>query len=193
MKYINRIRENFKPMPFFTARDVKIVLSEYKISAGYARALLKNLVKKGEIKRLAKGVYTFHDDVLVSGFAFYPFYYGLQEALSLWNLWEQETNPVIITPRKVRQGMRPVLGARVFVRRIRRKMFFGFESIKYYEWWIPVSDPEKTLIDFVYFKEPLYDEVLREIKKVLRKDVLNSYLKRCPAYLNKRVLNLVKK
>ncbi|MDP2973443.1 MAG: hypothetical protein Q8N60_00180, partial [Candidatus Diapherotrites archaeon] len=78
-------------------------------------------------------------------------------------------------------------GANVLVRRINRKMFFGFDLIKYYEHWLPVSDIEKTLVDFFYFKEPLSKETLEEIKQKLEKKKLNQYLKKCSPALGKKI------
>lgn len=168
--------------------DVKKLLAKKKITITYTYTLMNHLIKKGEIKKITKGVYTYRDELEIVGFAFPPFYYGLQEALSLRNLWEQETNPVVITPRKVRNGVRKFLGNNYVIRRIDRKMFFGFEMIKYYDFWIPVSDVEKTLIDFVYFKQNLPKETIIQIKQRLRKNVLTKYLKRVPKWVKKRVL-----
>ncbi len=191
MKYMKKFREHFSKVPIFTTKDARLFLSESGASREYCYLLLINLKAKGEIKRLKNGIYSFHDDPTMAGFAFLPSYHGLQDALSMLDLWDQETNTIIITPRKVRSGMRAAFGEKLFVRRINRKMFFGFESIKYFDHWIQISDVEKTLIDFVYFEEPLQKEVLEEIKKRLDKKKLIKYLKRCSPWLKKRVKNLI--
>ncbi len=191
MKHIELVRTHFKKTPVFTLRDVAIFIGK-KASRNYLQVLLHNLVKSGELKRIAKGHYTFHEEMQVVGFAFQPFYYGLQDALSLLNLWEQETNPIVITPRKVRKGLRTFLGNNYLVRTIDRNMFFGFEMAKYFDFWIPVSTPEKTLIDFVYFKEPLSRGVLKELKKNVDKKKLNEFLKRTSPYTRKKVEALLK-
>jgi len=191
MRYIKELREHFKNRVVFTISDLKIFLKPKGISRGYLHLLLHNLISKGEIKRITKGVYTFRDEIEVVGFASEPFYYGLQEALSLKNLWEQETNPVVITPRKVRSGIKNFEGKNYVVKRINRKMFFGFEWFKYEDFWIPVSDAEKTLIDFIYFKESLDMETLKEIKRRLDEKRLRAYLKRSPKWVNKRVIDML--
>ena len=190
MKYIQFVRQHFKEQPIFSITDLRRFLAKKGISRGYSTLLIYNLLQKGEINRIAKGFYSFQSDVLVSGFAFSPFYYGLQEALSLRNLWEQETNPVIITPKKVRPGLRKIMGANILVRRIGRKMFFGFDLVKYYGTWLPVSDAEKTLIDFVYFKEHLPNSALNELKAQIDRKRLNRYLKRCSPKIRKKVKDL---
>jgi len=193
MKYLKELRARFKDSVAFTISDLRIFLKNKRISTGYLHLLIHNLLTKGEIKRITRGVFTFRDEIQTVGFGFSPFYYGLQEALSLRNIWEQETNPVVITPRHVRVGLRSFGGRNYLVRRISRRMFFGFEMLRYYDFWIPVSDVEKTLIDFAYFREPLGAGALREIKVRLRKEVLSEYLKRCPKLVAKRVLELLRK
>lgn len=187
MKYSKEFREHFKLVPAFSARDVRLFLAKKGISRQYAYLLLHNAIASGEVKRITKGVYSFKEEVQVVGFAFQPYYYGLQDALSFHDLWEQETNPVVITPRKVRPGMRTFLGNNYLVKRIDRSMFFGFQTIKYSDFWIRVSDVEKTLVDFAYFKQPLGKPVLKEIRSRLRKPVLQEYLKRSPPRVRKKI------
>ncbi len=180
MKVLKLIRERFLQKPVFTIFEVKKYTS-------HASQLLNYLLKKREIVRITKGYYTFHKDVMVVGNAYAPYYYGLYEALSLYNLTDQETNPIVITPRKVRTGIRTFLGRNYVVKRIKREMFFGYTTLKYYDFYIYVSDYEKTLIDFFYFKEKLEGWELEELINVIDKEKLKEYLKRCPGWLVKRV------
>ena len=192
MKYMGRFREHFSDTPAFTARDVKLFLSQLGAGKGYPYLLLTNLLRRGEIRKLKRGVYTFGNDPMLASFAYSPSYHGLQDALSLLDLWDQETNAVVITPAKVRGGMKEILGGRVMVRRVSRKMFFGFEAIRYFDYWLQVSDVEKTLIDFVYFREPLQEAVLEEIRRRIDRRKLEEYLKRCPGGVRKKVRLLMR-
>lgn len=187
MKYLKKFKDHFKKVPIFSTRDARLFLSRLGASKEYCYLLLINLEKNGKIKRLKKGKYSFHDDPTLASFAISPSYHGLQDALSLLDLWDQETNTVLITPRMLRNGMRKGFGGKILIRRINRKMFFGFESIRYFEYWIQVSDAEKTLIDFIYFKEPLQKEVLEKIKKKIDKKKLKEYLKKCPNWVRKKI------
>ena len=180
MKYVGAVREHFSKQPVFSVRNLSIFLSKKRISKAYSYLLLHNLLKRGEIVRVSRGIYSFKKDPVHWGFAFPPFYYGLQEALSLRNLWEQEGIPVIISPRKVRPGIREINGANILVRRIKRKAFFGFEMIKHYGSFIPVSDAEKTLLDFFYFKEPLPENALEELLNKADNKKLRTYLQKYP-------------
>jgi predicted transcriptional regulator of viral defense system len=149
------------------------------------------MIHNGELKRITKGVYTMNDDITVIGFAFRPFYYGLENALTIRKLWEQGVNPVVVTPRNVRPGARKFGGSNYRVFHINNRMFFGYNLIRYYDFWIPVSDYEKTLIDFVYFKHHLRKDVLIAIKGRLNNKRLRSYLKLCSPALRKRVLEML--
>lgn len=185
--YIDKLREFFKATPIFRARDVEILTG----SRGYAHLILHKLSEKGEVKRVVKGWYSLHDDPVVAVFCFKPAYIGLQEALSLHDLWEQETNVVIVSTRRVRTGVRKVLDSNVVIHRISVEHFFGFEYLKYGELFIPVSDIEKTLIDLVYFNEVPGEEVLNEIRRRMDGHRLNLYLRRFEPKLRQRVLKLI--
>jgi len=187
MTNTSELRKRFSNEPAFSSRDIKTFFAKRGLSQEYQNLMTHNLVASGKLFRIGKGIYTFREEMQAVGFAYSPFYYGLQDALSLRNLWEQETTPVVITPRKVRTGVRTFLGNNYTVRKIARRMFFGFELVKYGGFWVPVSDVEKTLIDLVYFRQPLSDELVREMKKSIRKSTMDDYLKRAPAGLARRV------
>ena len=193
MKYLNKIREALsgEDFPTFKIKDLKILLASYGANGGYAYTLLHNMASKGEIRRITRGIYTFHDDVRVAGFAFAPFYYGLEDALAIKGFWEQGANPVIITPRKTRTGPRVFNGRNYMVHRIDKKHFFGFELLKYGGFWIPVSDNEKTLIDFLYFRHYLRADVLHELRKASDPRKIKGYLKMYDARFSQKVLGML--
>ncbi|MFH1442718.1 MAG: hypothetical protein ABIG96_01675 [Candidatus Micrarchaeota archaeon] len=189
MKYISIIRERLRKEPAFTRGDMKRLFP--KISSNYLNLLIHTLLKKKEIFRISRGIYTFHDDAQVVGFGFRPFYYGCQEALSIRGIWEQETNPVIVTPRKVRAGMRHFEGGNYLVKRISRSMFFGFDLVRIGNYWVSASDLEKTLIDMVYFRQHIPREVLMEMRGKLSVGKMDSYLQRCPARVASKVRRML--
>ena len=191
IKYLNEFKEHFKGRISFSIKEVEIFLRQYGAGKSYARVMLHNLEKKREIKRLKRGYYSFEENLDTVGFLFEPFYYGLQDALSLQGLWEQETNPVIITTRKVRTGLRGILGRNVWVRHIKRSMFFGYEPKRVGNLFLPVSDIEKTLIDFVYFKLNLPDDVLKKMIKRIDRKKMDEYLENTNKYTMARVNRLL--
>jgi len=187
MKFTDELKKRFEGEPAFTSRDIRMFFAEHGLSSGYQNLMVHNLLKQGRLFRITRGAYTFRDEAQAVGFAFPPFYYGLQDALSLRNIWEQETVPVVITARKVRSGRRIFSGSNYIVRHISRKMLFGYGLVKYGDFWVPVSDAEKTIIDLVYFRQPIGKELVQTLRSIMRKDVMDRYLLRISSRLAKRV------
>ncbi len=192
MKYIKYVREHFKDpkFPVFTLYDLRTALRLEGISDAYLKRLVNSLMKKEEITRITRGVYTFHDDVTVAGFAYRPFYYGMEDALSIRGLSEQGTNPYIMTTKNVRTGVRTFKGRNYVIRRIPERMFFGYELLQYYNFWIPVSDVEKSFIDMLYFEKNIRDELLAEIIPKISMSKLRDYLKGYDKSFSKKVIRL---
>ncbi len=194
MKYIEYVREHFNDpgFPVFRFSDLRTALKSRKISDTYLKRLINYMTANGEIKRITKGAYTLHDEITVVGFAFQPFYYGLENALTIRKLWEQGTNPIVVTPKLVRVGVRKFGGSNYVVQRICRRLFFGYELVKYYDFWIPVSDAEKTLLDFIYFKHYLRGDVLEELKHKIKMEKVAAYLENYPKKFEKELLKTLK-
>jgi len=184
--YLDRVEEFFKKSKVVDFKSIERIVGTKK-KANYAKLLISNLLKKGKIKKISKGIYSMHDENSLAVFAFKPAYLGLQSALSYLGIWEQETIPIIVTTKKVRRGVRRAIGANVLIRNIDEKYFFGYSFVKEGELYLPYSDLEKTFIDMVVFNQRLDKEILRAIKKRLDKKKLGNYLKRYNPILRKRV------
>jgi len=181
-KYLDEIEDILRKSPVVNLSSITRMMRSKKKIKQYQKHVLRNKLRKGKIKRLTKGCYTMHDNPSLAVFCFKPSYLGLQDALSLHELWEQETIPVILTAATVRQGIRDVLGTNVLIRRIDRKYLFGFDYYKQGETYLPYSDIEKTFIDMVYFKQPISSEAMKNIAKRIDAGKLKLYLR---TYSNK--------
>jgi len=191
MGYGKLLSDAFSPLPSFTIADARKLLP--KASAGYVSLMLHNLQKTGKIHRISRGVYSYSDDATVAGFGYRPFYLGLQDAMSIHGIWEQETNPVVITPRKVRYGIRKYSGGNYTIHRISRKMFFGYTTMKYSGFFVPVSTIEKTFIDMVHFRQNIPTDALMEFLKRINRKELKLLLGKCPKSLARKILLELKK
>ena len=187
MKVVNKVREYLKKTPVASVDSISRIVG----SKNYAYLLLNHLVKKGEVFRITKGYYSIESDPTLLVLCIKPSYLGLEDALSFHNLWEQETIPVIITPRKVRQGKRKVLKHNVLIRRILPKYFFGWDLMKYGNFLVPVSDVEKTLIDLVYFGKRIDKNLARRFKEKIDKGKLTSYLRKYPRNVRSKVTKML--
>ena len=165
--------DRFRSWPVFTFKDVEKVVGK-----SYAKLAIHNHLRSGKIIKMGKGVYSFHKDPVLAVFAYKPSYLGLEFALTFYDLWEQESIPVIITSRRVRVGIRQVSGENVLIRRIKPSGMFGYEVKQYYDFYIPISNFEKTLVDFIYYREPIPKTAFRAIYKRCDLDLVRGYLKR---------------
>lgn len=193
IKYIKEIRRFLKENPVVDLNSIKKFIQ--KKDKRYVYLLISNLLKQGEIKKITKGYYSTYDDPSLIVFCFKPSYLGLQNALSFHNLWEQETNPIVITSCNIRTGLRKVFGKNAIVKRMNPKYMFGFEYYKYSledrEIYLPYSDIEKTFIDLIHFKIPLDEEVIHEFRKKIDVKKLRNYLKVYPRRTKKRVIKVL--
>lgn len=192
-KYLKTIEDLFSKSPVVSYASIERVINYKKKTKAYVKRFINELLKKGKVKRLTKGYYTTTDNSSLLVFCFQPAYLGLQDALSFHNLWEQETIPVIITTKKIRQGTRKVFGNNVLIRRIGKKYVFGIEHYQEGKIAFPYSDIEKTFIDMIYFNEKINKETLEEFKKRLNKKKLKLYLKKYPKIFWSKIEGILKK
>ena len=192
MKYLNEFRKAFsgEASPVFRISEAKTFLKLRGAHRAYVYTMIHNLIVNKEIIRITRGVYTFHtEEATVAGFAFSPFYYGLENALTIHRLWDQMTNPVILTTRKVRIGVRQFAGRNYVVRRVNEEFLFGYEIINYSGVWVPVSDVEKTLLDMIYFHHNLDEETLNLVLKKIDIKKFLEYLGRVEHHMNRGMMN----
>lgn len=188
IKFIQKIRNYIKKVPIFNSRDIERIIKD----KNYTHLILHKLEKREEIFRVKRGYYSVFRDPIFSVFCFKPAYLGLYEALSLYNFWEQETNVIIITSRKVRTGTRKIFDSNVIIKKINPELMFGIDYLKYDNFYLPVSDFEKTLLDFFYFREYLPKDVLKKIKSKIDNKKIKQYLKKYSPEFRLRFLNTVK-
>ncbi|MCL4380912.1 hypothetical protein M1141_01405 [Candidatus Marsarchaeota archaeon] len=191
MKYMQKVISTFKgpDYPVFTINSMRILLKKEKIGKAYLYLLLHNMFKKRLITRITNGIYTFHDDAVVAGFAFEPFYYGLECALWLRGISGHGTNYIIMTSRNIRSGLRSFKKRNYIVHRINNKYMFGYELLNYGDFWIPVADIEKTFIDMVYYKHVIRDELAYAIAKQINRKRLKAYAAKYPSGFSAKVAN----
>lgn len=188
--HLEKIKTLFDKSPVVDFKSLERIIGKTK-NSNYAKLFVHNLLKKGEIKKIGKGIYTKHDEISLVVFSFKPAYLGLQSALSHHKIWEQETIPVIVTTRKVRRGVRNLMGKNVLLRNINQKYFFGLDYMEEGNFYLPYSDLEKTFIDMIVFNQKIDEEALKKIKKKINKEKLLKYLKKYPLKIRARLIKLL--
>jgi len=180
---IKKVRDFLQSTPVANMRSISALIGD----KNYAYVAMNHLLKRGEVRRITRGYYTIHDDPSLLVYCLKPAYIGLQDAMSFHNLWEQETSPIVITSRRVRRGIRKVMGHNVLVRRISNEYFFGYEHHRHGNFSLPVSDVEKTFVDMVYFGE-MKKSVVKNFKMRIDHKKLEKYLRRYPINFREKVL-----
>mgnify|MGYP001611310712 FL=1 len=130
--YLRKIRALFEKSPVVDFKSIRRI-----VGTDYAKLLVLNLFKKGEIKKLGKGFYTKHNENSLAVFYYAPAYIGLQSAITFYKLWDQATLPVIITTKKTRRGVRKILDSNILVRNISKRYFFGFKYLQDHNFFLP--------------------------------------------------------
>lgn len=170
---------------------VKELSKDFKISENYARKLLFSLSKKKAIYRIAKGTYVLvSPDMIAKKFVrdvfqmvdqlLKKYYVAYLSAAYLHGAAEQIpfTVQIITTKQKKRMKIR---NTKITFHQTR--YFFGFERIKYGNYYINVSDKEKTIIDCLMRQELCgsLDEVKNIISSLIKdinQDKLLVYVKK---------------
>ena len=141
--------------------------------------------------RIKKGFYTFSRNENVIGFAFRPFYYGMEYALTLRKIWTQQANPVIMTTSKANAGLREVMNSKVIVHRIDSHAYFGFEYLSFSGLFVPVSLPEKILLDFMYFQADIDPSTRQTLIKESNRKVLRNFADRMGSRYSTQIDSLI--
>ncbi len=192
MKYVKAFLKYFQEFPTFTSKDVKLFLRKNGAGSNYYKIFMHNMVKSGKVFSIGRGHYTLQDDPIVAGFAFSPFYYGMETALTHYKLWNYMTPISIVTTKRIRKSSIELLGRNVSVRRIQKKNFFGYSAVYYKDnLYIPMADIEKTLIDSVYFHSRFNKEVYAAMSKRIDRKKLTRYLKHYSSIIKKQVGDLL--
>ncbi|MCD6227066.1 hypothetical protein J7J90_01075 [Candidatus Micrarchaeota archaeon] len=176
-----KIFNKLKKIPVFTLNDFKKV-----VRTTYAKSALSHLVKKKIVFHIIKGRYTVYDDpFIIAPFIYKSSYIGSYSALYYHGLITQiPMNIICITgspPKKIK----------VFDREIRyrhSKYIFGYEMIDYKGLKIPISSPEKAIIDSIGLV-PLH-VILEEINNI-NKDKLWLMAQRMPPPIKRRIAYII--
>jgi predicted transcriptional regulator of viral defense system len=186
-KHVDRIREYLKRTPVASMNSISALIPD----RNYAHVVMNHLLERREVRRITRGYYTVHEEPSLLVYCLRPAYIGLQDAMSFHELWEQETNPVVVTARKVRPGVRRVFEQNVIVRRISPEHFFGYDYLASGDFLLPVSDVEKTFIDIVYFRE-MRKDIAEGFKGRIDREKLGRYLKKYRGGFRRKVVELLR-
>lgn len=163
------------PKGYFTLTDVKKVSS---LSEGSLRVAMSRLVKKGNIYRIFRGIYTVDiAEIDWENFAcetYCPSYISFESALAMQNILSQK--PVHVTLATSNRSKQVIVKDKnIIYHHIKKNLFWGFAKKGSYL----LADPEKSLLDLIYLSLRGYAKFdSEEIDfKFINKKRLDEYLK----------------
>jgi predicted transcriptional regulator of viral defense system len=196
MKAINTLHEALLNRgKIFKKEEILRIFEEYKKlkSNSNHKNIIEYLSKHNYIKRIFLGYYYINSyDEKERGFCNYSdrelifsilnkekvkWYLGLNTAIYEQGKTWQTPNMINVINTRI-SGRRKIVGLNVKFIKIKEDLFFGLKELKTNN-KVPYfySDPAKTYIDMVYFKQ---SKILKRVKNT------QTYLKRYPKWVGKR-------
>lgn len=174
-----------KEMPVFSLSDVSQIVSGKE----YAKKLLRKLKKSKRILRIKRDFYTFHKNpFLIATFLEKPSYISSASSLSYHNLITQIPKDIFCFSEKNNKTIKFL--SKIYF--IKTKYFFGFKYENYLGFKIPVSIPEKAIIDSIgviplsIIEEAIEKINIKTMKNLLKKIKKKSIIKRIGYLLVKK-------
>lgn len=166
--YEAEIIKKFESMPVFSLGDINQIIN----NRTYAKRFLKRMLKEGKLFKIRKNTYTLHKDpFLVSTFLIKPSYISGASALSHHKRITQIPSEVFCATLKNNKSFK--FGEKINF--VHTNYLFGFESVEYEGFRIPIATPEKAIIDsFSVIPISIFEEAFEDIDK----RVMVEYLKR---------------
>ncbi|MDY6773835.1 MAG: hypothetical protein SVS85_01430 [Candidatus Nanohaloarchaea archaeon] len=121
---------------------------------------LSRMTRRGDLERVERGKYTFHEDPMV--YATYverPSYISLWSGLRFYNVTTQQPSKVQVVAPVNREDLEKVDFHR-------SKEMFGFEKRNYSGFEISVAERERLLIDCLYYRDVPVTELVELVEEV---------------------------
>jgi len=186
------LKEKLKDFVTFNLNDIRKVDNRFDLRR------LNEWQKKGYIKKIRRGHYAFssleiNESVLflIANKIYTPSYVSLEMALSYYTLIPEAVYGITsVTSRKTNR-FKTDFGEFIY-RRVKPQLMFGYRLISYRNQNFKIAEPEKAILDYLYFNTNLrttedFDGLRfnsEEFKVQTDKDKLRNYLN---AFGNKRL------
>ena len=192
MKYID-FNNAFKNRLLIDVREVRQIFPDFESRRFY------EWQKKGYIKKLSRLSYIFSDrnineaeNNFIANKLLEPSYISLESALRYYNLIPEVVFlTTSVTTRKTKLLKSPIGDFQY--RKVKEKLFFGYKIINTGQIAYKIADPEKALLDFLYFRSDIKSEgdifELRINEESYREVIDQNKLKQYMEVFNSKALN----
>jgi predicted transcriptional regulator of viral defense system len=192
MKYTELLKNIQNPI--FSIQDIKLM--GYKVISSQ----LSSYAKKGQIVRLKNGLYLIADKkntAVIENIAlkmYEPSYISLEWALSMYGIIPEIVYNVTSITTKATRKFKNGFGLFIY-KTIKRNLFWGYKKEEKNNQMYLIAEPEKALLDYIYFnlskikKTEAIDE-LRLNKSVIR-GLNQTKLKKYQKIFNNKKINKI--
>lgn len=200
MKYIDLYKKLEKSQLYlFSVQDLCCLFPAEKKES--LRQQIHYWKKHNWIRVLKNGVYEIVypekrniPDLFIANKLYNPSYVSLETALSIYNIIPEVAMAVTSVTSKPTREFKNSYGLFTY-RTIKTKAFIGYRIIEENKFKIKIADPEKALVDYIYFK--LYDGQAVNIEDERFESLMLKKLKKARLYnyashLNKRTYKTLK-
>ena len=129
-----------------------------KVDPLFDRRRLVEWQHKNYIRKIRNGFYIFKDEKISEGLLLYtsniiykPSYISLESALSFYNMIPEAVYLINAISTKKTSSFE-TSDASYNYRNIKKELFFGYEIVNVGDYNIKIADPQKTILDYLYFK-----------------------------------------
>ncbi len=153
MKY-QEFKQKFAEYPVILARDVAIGADDPQT----VRNQLLRWQKRGLLAKLKKGIYVINeadrkttmDLRFIANVLYEPSYVSLEYVLSIYGLIPEAVHTITSVTTRKTMRIENALGTFVY-QHVKAGAFRGFRLASHEKWASIVAEPEKALIDYLYF------------------------------------------
>ena len=181
----------------FTLRDFARI---FQISPKNTRALLSYNTRRGNLKRIKRGIYIISDNrpakFEIANYLWKPSYLSFETALSYYGIIPETV--YTITSATTNKNAKEVdfEGQAYQYRKIKKNLFFGYQPIKIRDRVVLIADKEKAFLDYLYLLS-LKNNQLNERMDLSKidKQKLGRYVNYFVKFIRKKsaLINLLKK
>ena len=149
---------------FRQALDSSLIFSLEDINRscpGFSYRQLNRWQQRGKIENVRRGYYRFTDQRLsdymlfaIANRIYSPSYVSLESALNIYNLIPEGVfTTTSVAPKKTARFQTPV--GYFNYRQLSSQLFWGWQTTEFQQQPVRLADPEKSILDYLYFKPHL--------------------------------------
>ena len=152
-----------------------------EVSDNYVNLYLHRLFKKHLIIRIAKNIYTLHNDpFIIASRIVWPSYISCWSSLNFHNFTNQVPHSIFVVIPYYRKAIKFQNTEIIFIK-TKSKNMFGYEKVNYRGFEIFVADKEKSIIDSALLKQASFSslkEIVEDNLNYINTRKFIKYLKR---------------